>query len=382
MDTLDGSIEAMAVQLNTAQKSSSGLHLATLELKRLLAAQPELYSCEGGLTAKLQQLLLAPTRKDVAVERLHRIFAQVLVPGVVASGDESDDEGDEATDNAHATLCLLELLKCCGAANKNVRLHACRLAAATLEAVAFDKDAEISAVPWDALRLALLPRLRDKVSSVRAASAAAFRHIQNADEPEDDATLELLRMARGDSAKDVRAGATKSFNLTHATLPVLLANTRDSAFEVRVAAIERLGREVAAETLAVPQRAALVTRALSDRQPAVVAQGRWLVVQCWLKRCSWDPLQVSCCAEISGRRRNLDLRQSRRLLTFPRSRLLPPQVLNLMDCDGLDSMEDASHGSAKTPAALVAHTILDVVDDFDAPAKGLADYSFTSSPGQ
>ena len=59
---------------------------------------------------------------------------------------------------------------------KNVRLHACRLAAATLEAVAFDKDAEISAVPWDALRLALLPRLRDKVSSVRAASAAAFRH--------------------------------------------------------------------------------------------------------------------------------------------------------------------------------------------------------------
>ena len=44
------------------------------------------------------------------------------------------------------------------------------------------------------------------------ASAAAFRHIQNADEPEDDATLELLRMARGDSAKDVRAGATKSFN--------------------------------------------------------------------------------------------------------------------------------------------------------------------------
>ena len=76
------------------------------------------------------------------------------------------------------------------------------------------------------------------------------------------------------------------------------------------------------------------------------------------------------------------MRQSRRLLTFPRSRLLPPQVLNLMDCDGLDSMEYASHGSAKTPAALVAHTILDVVDDFDAPAKGLADYSFTSSPGQ
>ena len=184
-------------------------------------------------------------------------------------------------------------------------------------------------------------------------------------------------MARGDSAKDVRAGATKSFNLTHATLPVLLANTRDSAFEVRVAAIERLGREVAAETLAVPQRAALVTRALSDRQPAVVAQGRWLVVQCWLKRCSWDPLQVSCCAEISGRRRNLDLRQSRRLPTFPRSRLLPPQVLNLMDCDGLDSMEYASHGSAKTPAALVAHTILDVVDDFDAPAK---DSRTTASP--
>ena len=292
---LNENIAALAQQLNTAQRSSSGLHLATLELKRLLAAQPELYSCEGGLTSKLQQLLLAPTRKDVAVERLHHLFAQVLVPGIVASGDENDDddEGEDATDDAHATLCLLDLLKCCGAANKNVRLHACRLAAATLDAVAQNEDAEISSVPWDALRLAMLPRLRDKVPAVRAASAAAFRHIQNTDEPEDEATVELLRLAQGDSAKDVRTSATKSFNLTHATLPVLLANTRDSAFEVRTAAIERLGREVAAETLAVPQRAALVTRALSDRHPAVVAQGRWLVVQCWLKRCSWDPLEVN-----------------------------------------------------------------------------------------
>ena len=58
-----------------------------------------------------------------------------------------------------------------------------------------------------------------------------------------------------------------------------------------------------------------------------------------------------------------------------------PQLLNLMDCDGLEGMEYASHERANTPAALVAHTILDVVDDFDAPAKGLADYSFTNSPG-
>ena len=48
---LNENIAALAQQLNTAQRSSSGLHLATLELKRLLAAQPELYSCEGGLTS-------------------------------------------------------------------------------------------------------------------------------------------------------------------------------------------------------------------------------------------------------------------------------------------------------------------------------------------
>ncbi len=295
-------MEALADQLNIAQKSSSGLHLATLELKRLLAAQPDLYSCEGGLTTKIHQLLLAPTRKDIAVERLYSLFAQLLVPGVVAkaesNGDDNnqdEDEDDASTNDAYATLCLLELLKCCNAGDKNARLHACRLAAEILDAVATDDNTEISSVPWDALRLALLPRLRDKVSAIRAAAATAFRHIQDSDDPKDEATSDLIRIAHGDSAKEVRISATKSFNLTHATLPVLLANTRDSAYEVRVAAIERLGREVAAETLSNSQRAALVTRALSDRHPAVMAQGKWLVVQCWLKRCSWDPLQVMEC---------------------------------------------------------------------------------------
>lgn len=53
-----------------------------------------------------------------------------------------------------------------------------------------------------------------------------------------------------------------------------------------------------------------------------------------------------------------------------------------MDCDGLENIDNAYNDAGDSPASLVAHTILDVFDDFDAPAKGFADYSFTSVPGK
>jgi len=228
------------------------------ELKLLLTSQPELYTCEGGLAPSIERLTaLAPTRKDAGVDRLLKLFAALLLPGLIQTTSEALPHA------AAAAACLSRILSASGAADKNVRLQVCRLALASLEAVAAHasgaEPAAVAEESWASLRLALLPRLRDKQAAVRAAAASAFALLQSDDDgssagskgsgdcsddsdsdeasddetaangsvERDEATLELLRLASGDSSKEVRAAATRSFQLSSLTLASLVERTKD-----------------------------------------------------------------------------------------------------------------------------------------------------------
>jgi hypothetical protein len=202
------------------------------ELKHLFSEQPDLYNCSEGLRDKISIFLLyASTRKgDASVERVYRVFASLLAPALL------NDEG-QPTKSAEATLnaaqeCLSNILGFGGAADKNVRLHICRLAHACIHhakapngsSTVDNKEGDIAEMAWVAMRECLIPRLKDKNAAVRASAASALKNLQDGDG--DEAAAELARLSAGDSSKEVRSAATSSFFLSASTLPLLLERTR------------------------------------------------------------------------------------------------------------------------------------------------------------
>jgi len=395
----DALLPALAALLNKAQKSTSdsrhstsvritgipgkkcGLravkHIPTFmtscvspyslqELKDLFASQPELYTCEQGLQSKIKRLIaLAPARKDAGIDRVHAVVGQLLLPGLTAPEEDRAPEPAAAA----ATACLLSMLPLCASTEKNVRLQMCRLVLATLSAFAEAPDAaetDLLDAAWSAFRAALLPRLKDKQASVRAAAATALKLLQSDDAPapgsrggdgdgasssEDDedaafkggmppsrdkATLELLQLASGDSSKEVRLAAVSSFQLSSLTLSALVSAARDVAPEVRCGALRRLAAEVDSSHLPRNVRAALAGASLRDRVPAVRACAREMVLGGWLRRVGCDPVKL----------------------------------LALLDCapTAQDADNQGAHERHQGAVAAVCATLLDAAEDYSAGA--------------
>lgn len=334
------------------------------ELKDLFASQPELYTCEQGLQCKIKRLIaLAPARKDAGIDRVHAVVGQLLLPGLTAPEEDRAPEPAAAA----ATACLLAILPLCASTEKNVRLQMCRLVLATLSAFAEAPDAaetDLLDAAWSAFRTALLPRLKDKQASVRAAAATALKLLQSDDAPapgarggagassseddedaafkgrtppsRDEATLELLELASGDSSKDVRLAAVSSFQLSSLTLSALVRAARDVAPEVRCGALRRLTAEVDSSHLPRNVRAALAGASLRDRVPAVRACAREMVLGGWLRRVGCDPVKL----------------------------------LALLDCapTAQDADNQGAHERQQGAVAAVCATLLDAVEDYSSGA--------------
>ena len=343
------------------------------ELKDLLKTQPELYTCEQGLPCKIKRLIaLAPARKDAGVDRVHALVGQLLLPGLTAP----EEDGAPEPSAAAATACLLAVLSLCASNEKNVRLQTCRLALATLTAFAEAPGAaetDLLDAAWSAFRAALWPRLKDKQASVRAAAATALKLLQsddarapgarggeddgssssdNDDEvakcadnaARDEATLELLQLASGDSSKDVRLAAVSSFQLSSLTLSALVSAARDVAPEVRCGALRRLAAEVDSSHLPRNVRAALAGASLRDRVPAVRACAREMVLGGWLRRANCDPVKL----------------------------------LALLDCApaAQDADNQGAHERHQGAVAAVCATMLDAAEDYSpgaVPSRGERD---------
>ena len=117
-----------------------------------------------------------------------------------------------------------------------VRLHAIRLLGDMLDALPV--DAELDSEFFSRAAAVLLPRSRDRLASVRAATARTLARLQDdeaAGTAEDPVRAQLAWLAAHDDSGDVRAAALRAVQLCADTLPLVIEHCRDVAPAVRLA---------------------------------------------------------------------------------------------------------------------------------------------------
>ena len=144
--------------LSRAQQSSSALRCATTDMKELLAKQPELL--DGPLRLAVQRfLVMAPAKKEPAMERVLKLFSSIFAPALCDDEDHGDAPKPPKKSFTSRTLDVANVVfKAAQAMDKNVRLMACKFVSGMLHNL--PEDAEITDAAWDSIRKALIPRLR------------------------------------------------------------------------------------------------------------------------------------------------------------------------------------------------------------------------------
>ncbi|CAE7851456.1 NCAPG, partial [Symbiodinium microadriaticum] len=137
------------------------------------------------------------------------------------------------------------------------------------------------------MRSVLLPRLRDKDSTVRTWAVRASRNFQDPSDDSDITISEIMRLMSSDSSKDVRIAACEAVVICPITLGELVGRMRDVKSDVRAAVTRRLGDAIEFTNLSQKQRAAFVKYSLSDRDEKVRADARAVVLQ-WLAKRDYD----------------------------------------------------------------------------------------------
>ena len=114
-----------------------------------------------------------------------------------------------------------------------------------------------------------MKRLRDKIPGVRVQAIEMLTRLQNPADAEDEITAEYLRMASSDSSPDVRRAALMQMEPTKATVPTVIAVTRDRSDAVRREAYRYIRDRVDIRALPMADRVKLLREGLADRTPTV-----------------------------------------------------------------------------------------------------------------
>jgi len=203
---------------------------------------------------------------------------------MVAAFAGSRPPADAGVDGDGVVEALLaHLASAAAAADRGVRARAAATLAACLNAQ--PADAELSEALADKLAAGMAARLTDRAPAVRAAAAAVLARLADPGEAGDYAgdpvTAAYLKLLRTERHKDVRRAAVACVPPCSASLPALLARTRDVDVGVRRAVYVVLADKVPLGALPCAARAALAARGLRDRAPAVAAAAAALLVR-WL----------------------------------------------------------------------------------------------------
>ena len=197
---------------------------------------------------------LVCSKKEAAVDRVIKFFCELLAYKEHVGGDAVFRQGME------------HLLARSMATDKTVRYRACQVIAGAVTAM--DGDAELDEELLDAMISTLVPRLKDKFPNVRMWAIKALGRLQDPDNNRCPVTMELLRLMSSDSAAAVRVAAADHILVTKMVLPKLVARVRDVKPEVRIAALERLTKEVDVRHLGVDQRCTILLHGVNDRDAA------------------------------------------------------------------------------------------------------------------
>lgn len=280
--------ESLRAALGAVQRGSGGYEKAVRVVCSAAARVPAAHraaALETTLCRAVETLLGAPPL-DRCVDRCVG-FVGALCGAVAAPPLASPSVAEALLARAAAR---------CSAAGRAVRQRSAQLVAAVLDALPDDGTGALDEALYAALRRALLARVRDRLPAVRVHAVAALARLQDPSDSTDPAVRALEARLATDPSPCVRRAALADLVVTRATLPALLARTRDAAAPVRAAAFRAVAARVDARSLAPRQRAELVANGLGDRAPAVRRACADLVRDAWLPAAASAPALLALLA--------------------------------------------------------------------------------------
>lgn len=179
------------------------------------------------------------------------------------------------------TCCVQHLLQRSMASDKTVRFRSCQLLSCVLSSM--HSDAEISDELYESMITILLPRLRDKNTTVRLWALKALSRLQTPEVEDDKVVLEIQRVMISDSSPLSRAVAVECISITSKTLPHIIDRVKDVNQEVRLAALQHLHKDVNVRHLSQPMRDVIIKHGLNDRDDAV-KNASWDLVMKWVSQ--------------------------------------------------------------------------------------------------
>ncbi|KAJ7650656.1 nuclear condensing complex subunit [Roridomyces roridus] len=273
------------VQLTTANHQKNLIALYKLHLDAAKRTEKDPKRTEDKLVgeAEFQQvfqemvLRIIGVKKGVATADRVAKFIGAYVPFVnqraaedkaEADLDEDDEENTDTTASRFTAKLIRLLLKGFQAKDKNVRYRIASLFSEMLGNLG-EMDVEI----YDELRTALVDRIHDRESIVRAPVVIALS-ILSSDEEEQTVLDLLLETLSSDPSAEVRRVALCNIPLDQNTLPLLLARSRDTDTNVRKVLFNLVLTKAATAAgnprmLTIAQRELVVRNGLGDREPAV-----------------------------------------------------------------------------------------------------------------
>ena len=204
---------------------------------------------------------LVHVKKEPTVERTLRFISDFL----------------STAESSVFRMSMEHLLSRSMATDKTVRYRACQTIANIISSMS--GDAVIEDDLWANLISTLTPRLRDKAPNVRMWAIKALMRLQDGENDEDEVISEYMRLMSSDVSAAVRVAAVDNICVCKRTLKALLSRVRDIKSEVRIAAYERISKEVDIRHMSTSMRNMVLQFGLHDRDLCVKAAARDLVLK-------------------------------------------------------------------------------------------------------
>ncbi|KAF4317705.1 hypothetical protein JM18_007081 [Phytophthora kernoviae] len=221
----------------------------------------------------LARVLVTPKASDVVLVALASFVGEFL-----------HRRGPKSKDELRVEL-LKRLLDATKAEDRVVRLRACHV----LQLIVNCLDS-IDHATEKLLREVMLPRLNDKVTSVRIQSVYALKRLQKSTEESDEVSRELQKLMVSDPSKDVRKAALVNLAVTKESYQGLLVRIRDTSDDVRYAAFRTLGNSMPLADIPINDRAHLLDQGLQDRSARVKRACEQMVLKKWFPECDSSPV--------------------------------------------------------------------------------------------
>jgi hypothetical protein len=270
------------VEIFMAASTATSASMSSLQTRMKKALRSKEVEIRSVLRSCVDRVLLASTKDDVANKLIGFFGCQGKCLLHMYSGHLSYSVylhyiaimTEEVLAETMEHLC-----RRCSATDKVVRQRACQWMHIIIQSL---EGQEIDEEVCQLVIKALLPRLNDKIATVRVCAIRAINKLTIFDEG-GTIVAEMVRLMTSDANKDIRVAVLENVYVTSSTLPYIVERIKDIHAEVRIAAYDLLKGKVKMTHLKIGQRGSIVQFGLSDREPSVLRAAKDLLLN-WLTK--------------------------------------------------------------------------------------------------